>query len=44
MFVGHRRGSPIMATPCYYSDYLRLDALLAQQVRESERVGTPAHD
>ena len=29
---------------CYYSDYLRLDQLLAQQVRESERAGTPAHD
>src|SRR5215211_3027255 len=29
---------------CYYSDYLRLDALLDQQVRESERAGTPAHD
>jgi len=29
---------------CYYSDYLRLDSLLAQQVRESERVGAPAHD
>jgi tryptophan 2,3-dioxygenase len=29
---------------CYYSDYLRLDALLAQQVRESERAGAPAHD
>src|SRR5262245_51714653 len=38
------RGSPVMATPCYYSDYLRLDALLAQQVRESERAGAPAHD
>ena len=33
-----------MATRCYYSDYLRLDTLLAQQVRESERAGTPAHD
>src|SRR5215475_3552815 len=33
-----------MATPCYYSDYLRLDALLTQQVRESERAGAPAHD
>ena len=29
---------------CYYSDYLRLDSLLAQQVRESERIGAPAHD
>jgi len=29
---------------CYYSDYLRLDELLAQQVRESERTGKPAHD
>jgi tryptophan 2,3-dioxygenase len=29
---------------CYYSDYLRLDLLLAQQARESERLGTPAHD
>src|SRR5215470_1494273 len=29
---------------CYYSDYLRLESLLAQQVRESERVGAPAHD
>src|SRR5215470_2292142 len=38
------RGSPIMATRCYYSDYLRLDALLTQQVRESARAGTPAHD
>jgi len=28
----------------YYGDYLRLDALLAQQARESERTGTPAHD
>src|SRR4051794_15364591 len=28
----------------YYGDYLRLDSLLAQQVRESERAGTPAHD
>src|SRR5262245_65815918 len=33
-----------MATPCYYSDYLRLDALLTQQVRESERAGAAAHD
>jgi hypothetical protein len=24
---------------CYYSDYLRLESLLAQQVRESERIG-----
>src|SRR5262249_12475561 len=38
------RGSPTMATRCYYSDYLRLDALLTQQVRESERAGAPAHD
>src|SRR5262245_25617933 len=39
-------GPPVMATdrPTYYADYLRLDALLAQQVRESERAGTPAHD
>src|SRR5215468_464037 len=29
---------------CYYSDYLRLESLLAQQVRESERIGAPAHD
>jgi tryptophan 2,3-dioxygenase len=29
---------------CYYSDYLRLDLLLDQQVRESERAGRPAHD
>ena len=29
---------------CYYSDYLRLESLLAQQVRESERAGAPAHD
>src|SRR5262245_48625459 len=29
---------------CYYSDYLRLDALLDQQARESERAGAPAHD
>jgi tryptophan 2,3-dioxygenase len=29
---------------CYYSDYLRLEQLLAQQVRESERIGRPAHD
>jgi tryptophan 2,3-dioxygenase len=29
---------------CYYSDYLRLDALLGQQVRESERLDVPAHD
>jgi tryptophan 2,3-dioxygenase len=29
---------------CYYADYLRLDTLLDQQVRESERVGAPAHD
>jgi tryptophan 2,3-dioxygenase len=29
---------------CYYSDYLRLEELLAQQVRESERIGAPAHD
>src|SRR5262249_42171002 len=29
---------------CYYADYLRLDALLDQQVRESERGGAPAHD
>src|ERR687888_2701431 len=29
---------------CYYSDYLRLGSLLAQQVRESERIGAPAHD
>jgi tryptophan 2,3-dioxygenase len=29
---------------CYYSDYLRLESLLALQVRESERVGAPAHD
>jgi tryptophan 2,3-dioxygenase len=27
-----------------YSDYLRLDQLLAQQMRESERAGKPAHD
>ena len=27
-----------------YSDYLCLDRLLAQQVRESERAGRPAHD
>jgi tryptophan 2,3-dioxygenase len=39
-------GNPVMATdrPTYYSDYLRLDRLLAQQVRESERAGAPAHD
>src|SRR5262245_48814033 len=29
---------------CYYSDYLRLDSLLAQQVPESARIGSPAHD
>jgi tryptophan 2,3-dioxygenase len=29
---------------CYYSDYLRLDVLLDQQARESERAGVPAHD
>jgi tryptophan 2,3-dioxygenase len=29
---------------CYYSDYLRLESLLAQQVPESERIGAPAHD
>jgi tryptophan 2,3-dioxygenase len=29
---------------CYYADYLRLDTLLSQQVRESERAGAPAHD
>jgi tryptophan 2,3-dioxygenase len=29
---------------CYYSDYLRLDQLLAQQLPESERIGAPAHD
>jgi tryptophan 2,3-dioxygenase len=28
----------------YYADYLRLDALLDQQVRESARAGSPAHD
>lgn len=30
--------------PCYYSDYLRLDGLLAQQRPESTRLGVPAHD
>jgi tryptophan 2,3-dioxygenase len=29
---------------CYYSDYLRLESLLAQQVPESARIGAPAHD
>ena len=29
---------------CYYADYLRLDRLLDQQVPESVRAGTPAHD
>ena len=29
---------------CYYADYLRLDALLAQQVPESDRAGSPARD
>jgi tryptophan 2,3-dioxygenase len=29
---------------CYYSDYLRLDLLLAQQMPESARIGSPAHD
>jgi tryptophan 2,3-dioxygenase len=29
---------------CYYADYLRLDRLLEQQVPESVRAGTPAHD
>jgi tryptophan 2,3-dioxygenase len=29
---------------CYYSDYLRLESLLAQQVPESDRIGAPAHD
>lgn len=29
---------------CHYAEYLRLDTLLAQQVRESERLGEPAHD
>ena len=35
---------PAAHRPCYYADYLRLDALLAQQVRQSERAGAPAHD
>lgn len=30
--------------PCYYSDYLRLDALLGQQAPESARLGIDAHD
>jgi tryptophan 2,3-dioxygenase len=30
--------------PCYYSDYLRLDALLGQQQPESARLGLSAHD
>ena len=30
--------------PVYYADYLRLDTLLAAQVPESARQGTPAHD
>ncbi len=30
--------------PVYYSDYLKLDTLLAAQVPESARQGTPAHD
>lgn len=30
--------------PCYYSDYLRLDALLGQQQPESARLGVTAHD
>jgi tryptophan 2,3-dioxygenase len=29
---------------CCYSDYLRLDLLLAQQMPESARIGSPAHD
>src|SRR5256885_10670581 len=29
---------------CDYSDYLRLESLLAQQVPESARIGAPAHD
>jgi tryptophan 2,3-dioxygenase len=29
---------------CYYSDYLRLESLLAQQMPESARIGAPAHD
>jgi len=29
---------------CYYSDYLRLDTLLDQQIPESDRAGLPAHD
>jgi tryptophan 2,3-dioxygenase len=30
--------------PVYYADYLKLDTLLAAQVPESARQGTPAHD
>jgi tryptophan 2,3-dioxygenase len=33
-----------LAMPVYYADYLRLDTLLAAQVPESARHGTPAHD
>src|SRR5215510_12581051 len=48
--VPRRFGVSIMTTQrdprrrCYYSDYLRLEALLAQQLPESERIGAPAHD
>jgi tryptophan 2,3-dioxygenase len=48
--VIRRFGVPRMTTHrdsrrrCYYSDYLRLDSLLTQQVRASERIGAPAHD
>jgi tryptophan 2,3-dioxygenase len=48
--VTRRFGVPPMTTHrdprrrCYYSDYLRLDLLLAQQMPESARIGSPAHD
>ncbi|MFL5039539.1 MAG: tryptophan 2,3-dioxygenase family protein [Xanthobacteraceae bacterium] len=36
--------NPLERGRVYYSEYLRLGQLLDQQVRMSERAGTPAHD